>query len=71
MVPQKNRSWQILAASQNLESVFYKSQSLVFARFGFTFIECRNFLPRSLGFRFSTRISASQRVSVLPFATPP
>lgn len=40
MVPQKNRSWQILAASQNLESVFYKSQSLIFARFVFTFIEC-------------------------------
>ena len=33
----------------------------------FTFLEARNFLPRTLGLGFLTRISASR---ILPFATP-
>ena len=37
--------------------------SLVFAWFVFTFFESRNFLPKSLGLGFLTRISASRRVS--------
>ena len=38
----------MLAGSRNLESVFDKSRSLVFAWFVFAFFESRNFLPRSL-----------------------
>ena len=48
---------------QNLGNVFDKSRSLVFAWFVFTFFESRNFLPKSLGLGFLTRISASRRVS--------
>ena len=53
----------ILTGSRNLGSIFDKSGSLVFAWFVFTFFESRNFLPKSLGLGFLTRISASQRVS--------
>ena len=60
---EKRGSRKILAGSRNLGSVFDKSRSLVFAWFVFTFIESRNFLPKSLGLRFLTRISASWRVS--------
>ena len=52
-----------LAGSRNLGSVFDKSRSLVFAWFVFNFFEPRNFLPKSLGLGFLTRISASRRVS--------
>jgi len=37
--------------------------SLVFAWFVLTFFESRNFLPKSLGLGFLTRVSASRRVS--------
>ena len=60
---EKRGSRKILAGSRNLGSVFDKSRSLVFAWFVFTFFECRNFLPKSLGLGFLTRISASRRVS--------
>ena len=53
----------ILVGSRNLESIFDQSRSLVLAWFVFTFLESRNFLPKSLGLRFLTRISASRRVS--------
>ena len=59
----KRGSRKILAGSRNLGSVFDKSRSLVFAWFVFTFFESRNFLPKSLGLGFLTRISASRRVS--------
>ena len=61
--PEKRGSRKILAGSRNLGSVFDKSRSLVFAWFVFTFFESRNFLPKSLGLGFLTRISASRRVS--------
>ena len=61
--PKKCGSRKILAGSRNLESVFDKSQSLVFAWFVFTFFESRNFLPRSLRLGFLTRISVSRGVS--------
>ena len=59
MVPPKN--W----ISENLESVFHESQSLIFAWFVFTFFESQNFLQRILGLRFLTsfRTLASWRVS--------
>ena len=60
---EKRGSRKILAGSQNLKSVFDKSRSLVSAWFVFTFFESRNFLPKSLGLGFLTRISASRRVS--------
>ena len=60
---EKCGSRKILAGSQNLESVFDKSQSLVFSWFVFTLLESRNFLSRSLGLGFLTRILASRRVS--------
>ena len=60
---EKRGSRKILAGSRNLGSVFDKSRSLVFAWFVFTFFESRNFLPKSLGLGFLTRISASRRVS--------
>ena len=60
---EKRGSRKILAGSRNLERVFDKSRSLVFAWFVFTLSESRNFLPRSLGLGFLTRISASRRVS--------
>ena len=60
---EKRGSRKILAGSRNLGGVFDKSRSLVFAWFVFTLFECRNFLPKSLGLRFLTRISASRRVS--------
>ena len=60
---EKRGSQKILAGSRSLGSVFDKSQSLVFAWFVFTFFESRNFLPKSLGLGFLTRISASWRVS--------
>ena len=56
---EKRGSRKILAGSRNLGSVFDKSRSLVFAWFVFTFFESRNFLPKSLGLGFLTRISAS------------
>ena len=60
---EKRGSRKIFAGSRNLGSVFDKSRSLVFAWFVFTFFESRNFLPKSLGLGFLTRISASRRVS--------
>ena len=60
---EKRGSRKILAGSRNLGSVFDKSRSLVFAWFVFTFFESPNFLPKSLGLGFLTRISASRRVS--------
>ena len=60
---EKRGSRKILAGSRNLGSVFDKSRSLVFAWFVFTFFESRNFLPKSLGLGFLTRISAFRRVS--------
>ena len=60
---EKCGSRKILAGSQNLESVFDKSQSLVFSWFVVTLFESRNFLWRSLGLGFLTRILASPRVS--------
>ena len=60
---EKRGSRKILAGFRNLGSVFDKSRSLVFAWFVFTFFESRNFLPKSLGLGFLTRISASRRVS--------
>ena len=60
---EKRGSRKILAGSRNLGSVFDKSRSLVFAWFVFTFFESQNFLPKSLGLGFLTRISASRRVS--------
>ena len=60
---EKRGSRKILAGSRNLGSVFDKSRSLVFAWFVFTFFESRNFLPKSLGLGFLTRISASRGVS--------
>ena len=59
----KNVSRKILEGSRNLGSVFDKSQSLVFSWFVFTFFESRNFLPKSLGLGFLTRISVSRQVS--------
>ena len=59
---EKHGSQKILAGSRNLGSVFDESRSLVFAWFVYTFFESRNFLTKSLGLRFLTRISASQRV---------
>ena len=53
----------ILTGSRNLGSVFDKSRSLVFAWFVFTVFESRNFLPKSLGLGFLTRVSGSRRVS--------
>ena len=60
---EKRGSRKILAGSRNLGSVFDKSRSLVFAWFVFTFFESRNFLLKSLGLGFLTRISESRRVS--------
>ena len=60
---EKRGSRKILAGSRNLGSIFDKSRSLVFAWFVFTFFESQNFLPKSLGFGFLTRISASRWVS--------
>ena len=55
--------WQDLEIS---EAFFDKSRSLVFAWFVFTFFESRNFLPKSLGLGFLTRISASLGFYHLP-----
>ena len=60
---EKRGSRKILAGSRNLGRVFDKSRSLVFGWFVFTSFESRNFLPKSLGLGFLTRISASRRVS--------
>ena len=60
---EKRGSRKILAGSQNLGSIFDKSRSLVFSWFAFTFLESRNFSPKSLGLRFLTRNSASWWVS--------
>ena len=60
---EKRVSRKILAGSRNVGSVFDKSRNLVFAWFVFTFFESRNFLPKSFGLGFLTRISASRRVS--------
>ena len=60
---EKRGSRKILVGSRNLGSVFGKSRSLVFAWFVFTFFQSRNFLLKSLGLGFLTRISASRRVS--------
>ena len=59
---EKRGSRKILVGSRNIESIFDQSRSLVLAWFVFTFFESRNFLPKSLGVRFLTRISASRRV---------
>ena len=64
-------SRKILVGSRNLESIFDQSRSLVFAWFVFTFFESRNFLPKSLGLRFLTRIWASRRVSDQVYHSPP
>ena len=64
----------ILVRSRNLESIFDQSRSLVFAWFVFTFFESRNFLPKSLGLRFLTRIWdiwASRQVSDQVYHSPP
>ena len=60
---ERRGSRKILTGSRNLGSVFDKSRSLVFAWFVFTFFESRNFIPKSLGLGFLTRVSASRRVS--------
>ena len=60
---EKRGSWKILAGSWNLRNVFDRSWSLVSAWFVFTFFESWNFLPKSLGVQFLTRISLSRRVS--------
>ena len=60
---EKRESRKTLTRSRNLGSVFDKSRSLAFAWFVFTFFESRNFLPKSLGLGFLTRVSASRRVS--------
>ena len=60
---EKRGSWKILARYWNLGNVFDKSWSLVSAWFVFTFFESRNFLLKSLGIKFLTRISVSRRVS--------
>ena len=67
----KRGSRKILVGSRNLESIFDQSRSLVFAWFVFTFYESRNFLPKSLGLRFLTRIWASRRVSDQVYHSPP
>ena len=67
---EKRGSRKILAGSRNLGSVFEKSRSLVFAWFVFTFFESRNFLPKSLGLGFLTRISMSRRVSDFTISHP-
>ena len=59
---EKSGSRKIWAGSRNLGSVFDKSRSLIFTWFVFTFFESRNFLPKSLGLGFLTRISVSRRV---------
>ena len=60
---EKRGSRKILAGSRNLGSVFDESRNLIFAWFVFTFFESRNFLPKSLGLGFLTRISASRQVT--------
>ena len=60
---EKSGSRKILAGSRNLGSIFDKSRSLVFSWFAFTFLESRNFSPKSRGLGFLTRISASRWVS--------
>ena len=67
---EKRVSRKILAGSRNVGSVFDKSRNLVFAWFVFTFFESRNFLPKSFGLGFLTRISASRRVSDFTFRHP-
>ena len=57
---EKRESRKILAGSRNLGSIFDKSRSLVFSWFAFTFLESRNFSPKSLGLGFLTRNSASR-----------
>ena len=60
---EKRGSRKIMAGCRNLGSVFDESRSLVFPWFVFICFESRNFLPKSLGLGFLTRISASRRVS--------
>ena len=55
---EKRGSREIMAESRNLGSVFDESRSLVFPWFVFICFESRNFLPKSLGLGFLTRISA-------------
>ena len=61
MVPRK--TWVSENFGKISKSFLIKSRSLVFAWFVFTFFESRNFLPKSLGLGFLTRISASRQVS--------
>ena len=56
---EKRGSRKISAGSRNLGGVFDKSRRLAFAWFVFPFFESRDFLPKSLGHGFLTRISAS------------
>ena len=63
MVPRKTWVSENFGKISKSRKRFDKSQSLVFAWFVFTFFESRNFLPKSLGLGFLTRISASRRVS--------
>ena len=65
--PLKTPSWEArktMAGSRNRGSVFDESRSLVFPWFVFICVESRNFLPKSLGLGFLTRISASRRLGV-------
>ena len=59
---EKRGSQKILAGPQNLGCFFDKSQSLIFSWFVYIFLESQNFLTKSLGLGFLTRISASWRV---------
>ena len=64
MVPRKTWVSENFGRISNLGSVFDKSRNLVFAWFVFTFFESGNFLPKSLGLGFLTRVSASRRLGV-------
>ena len=66
MVPRKTWVLENFGRISKSQSVFDKSQNLVFAWFVYTFFESRNFLPKSLGLGFLTRISASLGFYHLP-----
>ena len=59
---EKRGSRKILAGSRNLGSVFISLEDSFLHGLFLFFFEYRNFLPKSLGFGFLTRISASRRV---------
>ena len=66
---EKRGSRKILAGSQNLGSVIDTVSKSRFCIVCFYFFGSRNFLPKSLGLGFLTRISAGES-RILPFATP-